>query len=292
MATHGWLGSYAARNGAAMSLPAPRTIAPVTAPMTALVRAVVALACLQAGCSGHGESGPSAKPPGRAESARTNVLEAGAKALQDNGPLAKLDVVLVGFHPLRDEPLHQMEAHHYCRQVNQDFAQCVLFDGNTAEANLNGIEYIVSERLYRQLPAEERAFWHPHNGEILSGQLVAPNLPLAAEHALMRDKINSYGKTFHTWSTGKKHGTRLPLGPPRLAWSFSREGELDPALLAARDRRFDMDSRERARSRADLVPLAKPQAGVDTLHGAFPRPTRAIPGVRDAAQAEQPPATR
>ncbi len=30
-----------------------------------------------------------------------------------------------------------MEAHLYCNQVNEDFAQCVLFDGNTKQANFN-----------------------------------------------------------------------------------------------------------------------------------------------------------
>ncbi|HZH43061.1 MAG TPA: OBAP family protein [Lysobacter sp.] len=251
-----------------------------------LVRAgLLALLGSAAACSGSGSSPPDTTPAGTPETPRTNALEAGAALLQNDGPLAKLDVVLVGFHPLKDAPLHQMEAHHYCRQVNQDFAQCVLFDGNTEDANLNGIEYIISERLFATLPAEERAYWHPHNGEILSGQLIAPNLPRAAEHALMRDKINSYGKTWHTWLTRHDEhvGTPLPLGPARLAWSFNREGELDPSMLAERDRRFRMDSAERARARADLRSLARPQAGVDALHGRFPRPTRPIPGVRDAA---------
>jgi hypothetical protein len=47
---------------------------------------------------------------------------------------------------MKDHPGHQMEAHHYCHQVNQDFAQYTLFDGNGTGAK----------------------------GEILSGQLVAP----------------------------------------------------------------------------------------------------------------------
>lgn len=245
--------------------------------------ALATAAALLAACSGSGTSAPDTTPPGASETGRTNTLEAGAAALQDDGPLAKLDIHLVGFHPLKDEPLHQMEAHHFCRQVNQDFAQCVLFDGNSLDANLNGIEYIISERLFAQLPAEERPYWHPHNGEILSGQLIAPNLPRAAEHALMRDKINSYGKTWHTWPTrhGTDRGSALPLGPARLAWSFSREGELDPALLAERDRKFRVDTGKRATTRRDLVPLAKPQSGVDALHGRFGRDTRAIPGVVD-----------
>ncbi|MFP5407466.1 MAG: DUF1264 domain-containing protein, partial [Gammaproteobacteria bacterium] len=141
------------------------------------------------------------QPPGEEKSTKTQVLEFGARLLQGNSPLAPMDIHLVGFHPMKDHPEQQMEAHHYCHQVNEDFAQCVLFDGNSKTANLTGIEYIVSERLFASLPEGERKFWHPHNGEILSGQLVAPGIPEAAEKALMKGKMNSYGKMWHVWNT-------------------------------------------------------------------------------------------
>lgn len=226
---------------------------------------------------------PGAQPPGRAETAVTNTLEAGAAALQDKGPLGKLDIHLVGFHPMKDDPQHQMTAHHFCRQVNEDFAQCALFDGAGPDANLNGIEYIISEALFATLPAEERAFWHPHNAEILSGQLIAPGIPEAAEEALMRRKINSYGKTWHTWQSthGTQPGMKLPLGPAMLAWSFNREGEVDPALVQARDRALGVSTADRRESRQDLRTLARPQHGVDALQGRFPRPTLQVPGVAD-----------
>lgn len=236
-----------------------------------------------AACTGGESVAPPVEPPGAGESARTDLLEAGAKALQDNGPMAKFDVYLVGFHPMKDDPQHQMEAHHFCHQVNEDFAQCTLFDGNTTEANLTGVEYIVSERLFGQLPADEREFWHPHNGEILSGQLIAPSLAAAADKELMRSKMNSYGKTWHTWST--RHGTQpgdgMPTGPAMLAWSFNRDGEAQPGLVPSRDERMDMDTAERRAHRQDLVELARPQEGVDTLRDAFPDATP-IPGVEDA----------
>ena len=38
----------------------------------------------------------------------------------------------------------QMEAHHYCANVNEDVIQCVIYDGNVAGAKLMGVEYIVS----------------------------------------------------------------------------------------------------------------------------------------------------
>lgn len=239
-----------------------------------------AIVLIVAGCTGAGKSGPAAQAPGAPQSTKTSLLEAGAAALQRDAPTDALDVYLVGFHPMKAEPAHQMEAHHFCRQVNEDFMQCALYDGNTADANLTGIEYIVSERLFEELPAEEKQYWQPHNGEILSGQLVAPGLPTAAEHELMRGKINSYGKTWHTWDTGRSAGaTSLPLGEPKLAWSFSRFGEAREGLVEARDRRMRIDTEERRAARQDLVPLARPQSGVDTLNGRFGGDTRPIPGV-------------
>lgn len=209
------------------------------------------------------------RPPGESKTGKTRVLETGSKLLQRNAPLGPFDVYLVGFHPMKEEPMHQMEAHHYCHQVNQDFAQCVLFDGNTRDAHLNGIEYIISEKLFQTLPQNEKGYWHPHNYEILSGQLVAPGIPAVAEKSLMKDKLNSYGKTWHVWDTGfpGHDGDKLPLGQAMLAWSFNRDGEILPPLLAQRDRRLDIDSAGKRRERADLQPLAKPQAGEDALQG-------------------------
>lgn len=218
-----------------------------------------------------------AQTAGDDKSATSRALEAGARLLQGNAPAAALDVHLSGFHPLKDEPGQQMHAHHFCRQLNEDLMQCALFDGSGADARLTGLEYVVSERLFASLPAGERRYWHPHNGEILSGQLVAPGLPAAAEKAFLARKLGSYGKTFHTWDAGDA----LPLGPPRLAWSFNRDGELRPELLQERDRRLGTDTAARRRDRASLVPQARPQWGVDTLAPAFPAATP-IPGVRDA----------
>lgn len=237
-----------------------------------------------AGCTGSGSTEPAAEPPGSAESAKDAALEAAAAAVQRDAPTHALDVYLVGFHPLKEDPQHQLEAHHFCRQSNADFMQCALYDGNTGDANLNGIEYIISERLFETLPPAEKQYWHPHNGEILSGQLVAPGLPGAAEHELMKGKINSYGKTWHTWNTSRSAGAHasLPVGTPALAWSFNRFGEARPGLIEERDRRMNIDTDERRQARQDLVPLARPQSGVDALKGAFDGPTRPIPGVVDA----------
>lgn len=248
-----------------------------------------AASLLLAACTGGDTTVSGVEPPGRDATTKTRLLKAGAAALQNNGPLGKLDIYLDGFHPMKADPRRQMEAHHFCHQVNEDFAQCVLFDGNTVEANLTGIEYIVSERLFERLPPAERGYWHPHNGEILSGQLVAPFLPQAAEKALMRSKINSYGKTWHTWHSrrGIELGDRLPMGPAMLAWSFNREGEALPGLVELRDQALDVDTGRLREQRRDLRALAKPQEGVDALRDAFPAATP-IPGVVDKRAPTEP----
>jgi hypothetical protein len=245
--------------------------------------------CLIATVAAAQRTQPETQPAGAPKAGDTRALEAGAKLLQGNAPLAGFDIYLNGFHPMKDHPDMQVEAHHFCRQVNEDLAQCALFDGNTRTANLNGIEYIISEKLYATLPADERQYWHPHNGEILSGLLIAPGLPQAAEHAFMKKKMNSYGKTWHMWNTGVngKPGDALPLGAPMLAWSFSRDGELLPNMLEERDTRMKVHTGDRRKARADLKPLAHPQGGVDALKGKFPRQTQDLPGVVDVRPAGQ-----
>jgi hypothetical protein len=189
-----------------------------------LVAALCATAC------GGGNTGPQSgqqAAPGSETSARTAALESAANAAQSKGPVSKISYYLDGFHPAKADPEMQMEAHHYCNQVNQDFAQCVLYDGNTADARLMGVEYIVSAKVYETLPEGEKAFWHPHNYEILSGQLRMPGVPEAAEKAALKDKINSYGKTWHTWMTGVHGGggDQLTLGPAQLQWSFNHDAK-------------------------------------------------------------------
>ena len=45
---------------------------------------------------------------------------------------------------------------------------------------------------------------------MLSGQLVAPELPEPVERTEMADLVNTYGKTIHTWQIDR--GDTLPLG--------------------------------------------------------------------------------
>jgi hypothetical protein len=257
--------------------------------MISYKEATLTLVTLLAACAGESTpaQGGNETAPGADRTAKTAALESAAQLMQGRGPVDQIAMHLVGFHPSKSDPRTQMESHHYCNQVNQDFAQCVLYDGDADDARLHGIEFIISEKLYATLPAEERAYWHPHNYEILSGTLRMPNLPDAAEEAALRDKMNSYGKTWHVWNTGVfgQQPDPLPLGPAHLAWSFNYDGEAAPGMIDARDKRMNLDTAEARRERADLRALARPQGGVDAMKGQFPNVTGTVEGVVDNGDA-------
>src|SRR5215213_8586823 len=158
---------------------------------------------LTAALAGRAAAQPAGSPQGATSgeprSTRSRVLETGAAILQSNAPLDAMSVYLNGFHFYADDMGRQVEAHHYCTHLAEDFHQCVIFDSNEKGARLIGVEYIVSERLFRGLPDDEKRLWHSHHYEVKSGALIAPGLPEIAEHAALAPIVSTYGKTFHTW---------------------------------------------------------------------------------------------
>ena len=206
-------------------------------------------AVLAAGCGG-GNSASSVDAPGAPATTRTRFLEGGTAVLQSMEPVAAFNVYVDGFHFLNGDLRAQSEAHHYCSVLNEDVKQCVLFDGNGTDARLTGVEYIVSRRLFETLPREEKVLWHSHAYEVKSGQLIAPGVPETAEHAFMDEMVDTYGKTWHTWHTDQNFA--LPIGHPVLMMGFTEDGQANATMIASRDRRFDIATAEKRRSRKDI----------------------------------------
>ena len=215
----------------------------------ALATLLAPLLMLLAACGGE-NTASTAKAPGAAESTKTKALEKGADILQNKPPIEALNAYLDGFHFENGNIKAQMEAHHYCALINEELTQCVIYDGNVREARLMGVEYIVSEKLFKTLPEREKALWHSHVHEVKSGQLIAPGIPAVAEKELMKKLVGTYGKTWHTWNTALHPD--LPRGAPRLMMGFTADGQHDPAMVAERDKRFGISSEDRRKDRADI----------------------------------------
>lgn len=209
-------------------------------------------------CGGN-NTASNVEAPGEDKTAKSKTLETGADLLQDKGPLKKINAYLNGFHFYNGNMDAQMEAHHYVSQINEDMYQAIMYDGNGEDAKIMGVEYIVSQKLFNTLPEEEKKLWHSHHHEVKSGTLIAPGIPEVAEHELMEKLVSTYGKIIHTWHTDQQR--TLPVGAPQVMMGFTKEGQLKPALLSARDQRFGVSAAEKKKAREDIpVPPIDPMA--------------------------------
>ena len=142
---------------------------------------------------------------------------------QTTSPVGRLGIHLVGVHVIKEALDRQYVAHHYCEELSADLIQCAVFDSDKPGARLMDVEYVVSDAVYRSFPPEEQQYWHPHDYEVDSGLLQAPELPPEQAKALLAKIRGTHGKTWHSWAAGKD---LYPLGKPELAWSITGPGQL------------------------------------------------------------------
>lgn len=146
-----------------------------------------------------------------------------AHTRRPSGPKAPIEEVLhcplafEGLHLLKDLPEYSQVAYHYCKPLNDDVSQCVLYSGTGPDARLIGVEYLVSDRVYQAMPAEEKAYWHDHKYEVDAGLLKSLTQSGAEEKATLAKVRTLWGKVYHTWASGKIY----PAGPPRLFWAVT-----------------------------------------------------------------------
>ncbi len=139
-----------------------------------------------------------------------------------------------GFHnskrdaSLPAEKQKQMRVTHYCQAANEDLIQCVVYDGNTKAAHLIGVEHIISDKAFQALPAAEKKYWHPHDGEIDSGMLDLPGVPDEQKKEMFKMIRTTHGKTWHVWDPEKD---KIPMGTATLMWA------IDPKKMNAETKR-------------------------------------------------------
>jgi len=144
-------------------------------------------------------------------------------------PPQQIGMYLDGYHSYRNEAKlpadkqRQIRTAHFCKQVNPDMYQCLIYDGNTKDARVIGIEYVITEKLYKGLSATEKKYWHAHDGEVDSGLLVLPGMPKEKQKEILSALRSTYGKTWQTWN---RLEDSVPLGEPALMWN------VDPSKIS------------------------------------------------------------
>jgi hypothetical protein len=166
-----------------------------------------------------------------------------------------------GIHIAKHDPKNQLIVQHYCAAHTSDekrgaMFQCVLFDSGSPNAKLLGVEYVITDQSYRQLPDGEKKYWHPHTYEVLAGGLIAPGMEAEEERKFMKMILTTWGKTWHTWPDPR---TSVPLGEPLLVWSLTGDGQADDRVLARRDKLFNVSTAEIRERRCRELGLEVPQ---------------------------------
>lgn len=208
--------------------------------------------------------------PGKGKGFKTRAGEALSSTLQNFDPIKGFDLHISGCAFYSGQPDRQVVLHHYCSALNDDFYQCAVFDSDTRDAKLIGVEYIISEELFKTLDPEEQKLWHSHGYDVTSGSFVAPRLPATIENSLMKELTHTYGKTWIFWQVDK--GDQLPLGIPQLMYVATKDGEWKEDLLRKRDNKMGYDYNKIRRDReAANITLTQPIGNADYWkHGKFP----------------------
>jgi len=183
-------------------------------------------------------------------SLKKKVLDVGASMLQNFAPINNICEHVSGIHFYSGRINEQVIAHHFCSVINEDFRQCLIYDSNDKKARLIGIEYIVSEKLFKTLPDEEARYWHSHVYEIKSGMLSCPNIPQIAEKEVMKELIRTYGKTIHLWQVDK--GDKIPMGSPQIMMAFTNDSQINWDLVKKKDEEDGTNFEERRKERVDI----------------------------------------
>ncbi len=211
-------------------LPAPRRLRASIA---------IVLACAASAAAGALFGAGGLRPsPARADSgAQPHAGDAPAGIKAPIQEVLHCPLAFSGVHLLKEMPEWSQVAYHFCKPVNADLNQCVLYDGTGPDARLLGVEYLVSDAFYQKMPAEEKVYWHDHKYEVDAGLLRSMTQTGEDEKKTLAVVRTLWGKTYHTWASGRDY----PRGPARLYWSvtgeapyvLSPEAKLPPELGGA-----------------------------------------------------------
>ncbi|GMH05194.1 hypothetical protein Nepgr_007034 [Nepenthes gracilis] len=196
--------------------------------------------------------GPEGSTPGKAMTTGQRILDKGAQIVQSLKPIKHISQHACTFAFYAHDLSRHIQTHHFLSRLNQDFLQCPVYDSDSSDARLIGIEYIISEWIFEALPAEEQKLWHSHAYEIESGLWINPGMAETIQKLELRNLAKTYGKFWCTWQVDR--GDKLPLGAPALMVSPQAEimGLVNPELIVKRDEKYRITSEDVIESRAGI----------------------------------------
>lgn len=112
--------------------------------------------------------------------------------------------------------------HHYCKGINPQILQCLLFESTEANAPLVAIEYFVAKDLSRKLPLMQwHRFFHDHKVEIATGRVVVLE-PADQAAAIAEAASKTDGVIYHLWQKGQEFPDGSVTFPQSIGHIFTR----------------------------------------------------------------------
>jgi hypothetical protein len=102
---------------------------------------------------------------------------------------------------------------HFCKPNDKIMMICQLYDSNSPNATLIGVEYMITADAYKNLPDREKPNWHYHKEEFAPNR-ADPKLPLVSDqqqNATLKKLAESIGKVIITWNPNDN----APIFPPQ-----------------------------------------------------------------------------
>ncbi|KCZ70340.1 Protein of unknown function (DUF1264) [Candidatus Methanoperedens nitroreducens] len=116
-----------------------------------------------------------------------------------------------------------LTAHHYCKTgAGGLVAQCQLYDSDSPNASLVGVEVVVDAETYNSFNEIEKALWHYHKDELSRVEVTFPDLPPEEAASVLKDIEDTYGKVYTLWDPGISN---LPIGKPEITLHDSTHGQ-------------------------------------------------------------------
>ncbi|KAJ1028633.1 hypothetical protein NDA16_001799 [Ustilago loliicola] len=200
-------------------------------------------------------------------------------------PVEKIHQALHAYHVVADDRGEIVPSVHYCScNSSGDHFQCLIYESDETDAKLIGVEYMVSEEVFLQLPEDEKKYWHSHVHEVMGGSLVLISLraglvaevaagaiksaedavkavagagatggavPDAAELAALSKIKKLYGKAIHLWHPTS---SAVPMGPPKLMMPIDPKYDGVPEkMIKERDERYGINTQRKKEQRQDKL---------------------------------------
>jgi hypothetical protein len=89
--------------------------------------------------------------------------------------------------------------HHWCKKLSKGLIECQLYTSDAPNAELVGVETIVSPELYATFSTSEKRFWHWHQYEVPRVNASMPDLSKDEAAKVVAQILPTYGKVYILW---------------------------------------------------------------------------------------------